>query len=263
MAGKGPRVVLFHWNAAEARERIERLAAGGFDAAWHDPTTGGAGYTALAGRPADAYLIDLARLPSHGRAIAAYLRQRKSTRHTPIVFVGGAPEKAAAARKLLPDAVFATWRGIGGALRRAIASGARAPIVPVSLSGYSGTPLPKKLGVRPETTLCVLDGPEGFERTLRALPAGATVRTDVRKPAERVLLFVRSSAQLARGFARARKGLAAGGSIWIAWPKQGSGLAGGLTADAVRAFGLGRGFVDYKVCAIDATWSGLCFAARK
>ena len=75
-------------------------------------------------------------------------------------------------------------------------------------------------------------------------------------------VFARSAADLKRRFSGAARGLAEGGRLWIAWPKRASGANTDLTQAAVRAFGLGAGFVDYKICAIDETWSGLCFTRR-
>lgn len=130
-------------------------------------------------------------------------------------------------------------------------------------AGYSGTPLPKKLGVKPHTTLVLLGAPQDFEATLGELPEGVAVRRAARVPAERVVLFVASQRELERRFEAATKLVAAGGSLWLAWPKQSSGVATDLSESQVREFGLARGWVDYKVCAIDFTWSGHAFARRK
>jgi hypothetical protein len=137
------------------------------------------------------------------------------------------------------------------------------PAQPGASAGYSGTPLPKKLGVKPDTTLVLIGAPRGFERTLGELPDNARLRRDTRKPGERAVLFAASRAELAARFGGALELVAEGGSLWIAWPKKASGVATDLDENRVREHGLARGWVDYKVCAIDATWSGLCFARRK
>lgn len=77
-----------------------------------------------------------------------------------------------------------------------------------------------------------------------------------------IVLFVRSQAQLAREFPRLRKALHSAGGLWVAWPKQASGVATDLAENAVRHLGLSQGLVDNKVCAIDQTWSGLRFVVR-
>jgi len=104
-------------------------------------------------------VIDLSRLPSHGRAIATMLRQRKATRSIPIVFVEGDPEKVARIRETLPDAVYARWRNIRSALRAAIEHPPREPAVPGTMDAYSASPLPKKLGIKPGSVVLLLGAP--------------------------------------------------------------------------------------------------------
>jgi len=193
-------------------------------------------------------VIDLSRLPSHGLAVAGWLRQTKATRRVPIVFVGG---DAARAKKLLPDATYTEWSRIRSALRRAIAHPPGKPVVPGTMDAYSGTPLPKKLGVEGRT-VALIGAPDGFARTIG-------VRSQ--RKGDVVILFSRSMADLRRRFAAAAH--AAGARLWLAWPKKTSGLACDLGELEVRAFGLARRWVDFKICAIDATWSGLAFARRR
>jgi hypothetical protein len=138
-----------------------------------------------------------------------------------------------------------------------------APIVPRSTSGYSGTPLAKKLGVKAGSTLALIDAPRDFERTLGELPAGVELRSGTRASAPIALLFAGTRAALGKRFAAAERAVGDGGKLWIAWPKQTSPLARDLSQDHVRTLALGRGWVDFKVCAIDADWSGLCFARRR
>jgi hypothetical protein len=140
-------------------------------------------------------------------------------------------------------------------------------------AGYSGTPLPKKLGIKPGARVALVDAPPDFERTLGTLPEGATLvrrggatgRGGRAAAADLTLWFVTSGAALARGLPRTAAACGArgeGGHLWIAWPKRASGVATDLTENVVRDAALAAGLVDYKVCAIDATWSGLAFARR-
>ncbi len=130
-------------------------------------------------------------------------------------------------------------------------------------AGYSGT-LPKKLGIRPGSTVALLGAPRRFvETTLRPLPRGVVLRSDSRCPFRVGLLFARSRADLGRRFASATAAMADSCALWIAWPKKASGVATDLDEGVVRDVGLAAGLVDYKVAAIDATWSGLCFARRR
>ena len=129
-------------------------------------------------------------------------------------------------------------------------------------AGYSGTPLPKKLGIKEGSVVALLDAPRGFRKTLGKLPAGAKLRAGSAPDCTLTLWFTRSRAELTRGLRQAAK-LAAQGTVWIIWPKQASGVVTDLKEGMVREAGLAAGLVDYKVCAVDATWSGLAFARRK
>lgn len=140
----------------------------------------------------------------------------------------------------------------------------RAPVVPApAVAGYSGTPLPRKLGIKDGSTVALAGAPRGFETTLGTLPAGVEVKRRLRGRYHRILWFVRRVADLERDVRRMERAMADGGGLWIAWPKKASGVATDLTDREVRRVGLGAGLVDYKVCAIDATWSGLLFARRR
>jgi hypothetical protein len=253
--------MLFHWNDAEARERVARLVRMGHEAVV-PRFKSGADFKPIAADPPDAFVIDLTRLPSHGREVAGALRQHKATRHVPLVFVDGAPEKVARVRALLPDATYTDWKGLRGALRAALRRPPTAPVVPTGIAGYSGTPLPQKLGIKPGSVVALRGAPPGFEKILGRLPEGARVTRTARR-ADRTLLFVRSQAELARKLPGAARALAAGQGLWIAWPKQASGVKTDLSEPVVRERGLDLGIVDYKICAIDETWSGLLFARRR
>jgi hypothetical protein len=123
------------------------------------------------------------------------------------------------------------------------------------MAGYSGTPLPRKLGIKEGARVRILGGPDGFARSLGVDPA-------TRGEADVVVLFTRSAKDLAKGFARARKSLHKDGGLWVAWPKKASGVATDLDEAVVRTHGLSTGLVDNKVCAIDDVWSGLRFVVR-
>ncbi|HEY3176713.1 MAG TPA: hypothetical protein VGK94_13240 [Candidatus Polarisedimenticolia bacterium] len=256
------RVHLIHWNVAEARERAERLRKAGHDVAFEGPF-GAQLLRELGVRPPHAVLIDLSRSPSHGRDVAIFLRQRKATRHVPLMFVNGDAGKVARLKELLPDAVYTDWGHVRGDLKRAIAAPPADPVVHRSLlAGYSGTPLPRKLGIRANAAVGVVGGPPGFQRTLGDLPDGVVLRNHSRGRCDLIIWFVRSRGELRRGIAKMAERLERG-PIWIAWAKKGSPLAADLTQQHVRDVGLASGLVDYKVCAIDATWSGLLFTKRK
>jgi hypothetical protein len=131
-------------------------------------------------------------------------------------------------------------------------------------AGYSGTPLPKKLGIKPGSVVALLGAPRGFAKTtLGPLPDGAVLRDDARARFDVGLLFVDSRADLARRFPPAQSAMGEPCALWLCWPKQASGVPTDLDGNLVRELGLAAGLVDYKVAALDATWSGLCFARRR
>ena len=130
------------------------------------------------------------------------------------------------------------------------------------MAGYSGTPLAKKLGIKPGFRAAFVNTPDGFARALDGMPDNVSIVTTPRAPMDLVVLFVRSTRDLRGAFARHAKLLAPAGMLWIAWPKKSSGVASDLDENVVRAVGLDGGLVDVKVCAIDETWSGLKFVIR-
>lgn len=131
-----------------------------------------------------------------------------------------------------------------------------------SSAGYSGTPLPKKLGIKADSVTTIVRAPPGFDASLGDLPSGARVSHSGRGQRDLTIWFVRSAAELRRGIP-AMVAASRSGGVWIAWPKKASGVATDLTEGVVREYGLAAGLVDHKVCAIDATWSGLRFALRR
>ena len=138
---------------------------------------------------------------------------------------------------------------------------------PPDSAGYSGTPLPKKLGITPGMTVSLIGRPVGFESALGELPAGAKLRTGARGHADLVIWFVSTRPQLAFEIRRITR-FAAGVPLWIAWRKatrrpRSPADGSAPSENDVREAGLASGLVDYKVCAIDAEWSGLLFAVRK
>jgi hypothetical protein len=255
------RIRLIVWNAAEARDRVDALARAGYQVD-QKRFAGPASLRAMRNRPPDAVVIDLNRSPSMGRDVGLAVRSFRATRRVPLVFVEGAEDKVDRVRRMLPDAVFTTWGRIRSSLKRAIAHPPEDPVKPESLlAGYSGTPLGKKLGIKPNMVVGLADAPKGFEATLGRLPEGVKIRRLGRGGADLILWFNRSREDLQSGLPRIMAALGPGG-VWIAWPKQTSGTKTDLTQNLVRRTGLDAGLVDYKICAIDATWSGLKFTRR-
>ena len=132
------------------------------------------------------------------------------------------------------------------------------------MAGYSGTPLPQKLGLKPGARFGIFAAPDGFNRTLGALPQGVTPTDAARGKSalDVILCFASTRAALERLLPRAQARLDPSGGLWVCWPKKAAGIATDITENDVRGLGLAAGLVDNKVCAIDATWSGLRFVIR-
>jgi len=130
------------------------------------------------------------------------------------------------------------------------------------MAGYSGTPLPKKLGIKEGSRIALVNAPNDFESELGELPDNVEFIKRPTKSLDIILFFVLNERALVRDFAKLAARLAANGMIWIAWPKKSSGVATDLTEQRVQRIGLDAGLVDLKVCAIDDTWSGLKFVYR-
>jgi hypothetical protein len=132
-----------------------------------------------------------------------------------------------------------------------------------SVAGYSGTPLPKKLGLKEGGTMVLLNAPSGAEQLLLPLPAGARLVSKLSASNDLVLLFCKDAAALKKSLPAVSKKLHADGSLWISWPKKSSKLSVDLTEDGIRTVVLPTGLVDVKVCAVNADWSGLKLMVRK
>jgi len=255
------RIQLFHCKEPEGRERARELRAAGFLVEFE--IDGREALRTSRDDPPDAIVVDLTRMPSHGRELAWELRKSKKTRSVPLVFVGGDPEKVARIRQEIPDAGYADWKGAARAIERAIAAPPRDPVVPDSKHFYTEKPLAGKLGLKPGASLALVEAPEGFERVLGSLPADAVVKRGLRGRADLVLWFVRSSAELRRALPRWKKAAESGTRVWVACPKKSSRIDTDLDVELVRTAPHAHGLVDFKICAIDADWSGICFAKRR
>lgn len=132
------------------------------------------------------------------------------------------------------------------------------------MAGYSGTPLPKKLGIKPGTMVLALNPPKDYAKILGALPAGATVVAKSPKGGAPIVhLFVTSLAQLERQLPQARKAMTIDGAIWVSWYKMASKIPTDVTEGLIRGRALKTDLVDVKVCAVSDAWSGLKLVVRK
>ncbi len=133
--------------------------------------------------------------------------------------------------------------------------------------GYSGTPLPKKLGIKPGHLVMVVDPdtdwPDGWPAEQPRPPDDATMRFGLRGgPADVILACCKDARQLKRRIGTLKNKIKVDGALWIAWPKKAAKMATDLDGNVVRTTGLDAGLVDVKVCAVDERWSGLKFVYR-
>jgi hypothetical protein len=129
-------------------------------------------------------------------------------------------------------------------------------------AGYSGTPLVKKLGIKPGDTIAILNPPEGYDQTLGDLPDTITHINDLSQPLDFIHFFTKDRAEFEVEFLNLKTALKPAGMLWISWPKKASKVLTDLDENIIREIGLVNGLVDVKVAAIDAVWSGLKFVYR-
>jgi hypothetical protein len=256
-------VRLICWKEDLARERAAFLKAARFDVDASPLNT-----SRLIGRimadPPSAIVIDLDRMPSHGMAVGVVLRRSASARHIPLIFAGGAAEKVSRIRQELPDAVFASWSGIGPAVRRAMKSAPAEPAKPRPLmERYESSGLVRKLGLKSGMVCALLNAPEGFEERIDDLPEDLEFQSKIAGNTSLAIWFVRSRGEVDFAADRASLRLPQGAAVWIVYPKRSGRYSVDFTQTDVRAAALSVGLVDYKVCAVDDDWTGLKFARRK
>ena len=130
------------------------------------------------------------------------------------------------------------------------------------MAGYSGTPIPKKLGVKPNQRIALVNAPNDFAKVLGPLPENAVIVKRLNGPLDLILLFVDREQTLAKQFPILASKLQSNGMIWVAWPKKSARVATDLVFEKVQRIGLDCGLVDVKICAVDDVWSGLKFVIR-
>jgi DUF3052 family protein len=130
------------------------------------------------------------------------------------------------------------------------------------MPGYSGTPLPKKLGIKDGFRICLVNAPPDVREELGEAMSVCVVTSKPSGSLDSIIFFTKSRAELSREFSRLAKYLSTAGMLWVSWPKKSSGVATDVDENVVREIGLTAGLVDVKVCAITVVWSGLKFVRR-
>ena len=131
------------------------------------------------------------------------------------------------------------------------------------MAGYSGTPLAQKLGVKPGTTVVLINAPANYRQLLGNFANGVKLTSRVGANSNFIHFFAKRRSELEKRLRHLRTKIADSGTLWISWAKKSSGLATDITEDVIRELALPLGFVDIKVCAVDETWSGLKLMIRR
>jgi hypothetical protein len=131
------------------------------------------------------------------------------------------------------------------------------------LEGYSSAPLIKKLGIKANSIVVLINAPSDFETTIGNLPENVSLFHEMRDEHDLIILFTRHKNDLEKNLKEIAQRLKEGAGAWIAWPKKTSGVRSNLSQNFVRQTGLAMNLVDFKVCSIDTIWSGLKFTRRK
>ena len=252
-----PRVLVIHRKPAIAVERARRLSTEGIEADAY-PALGPRAFREIRANPPDAILIDLTELPSYGRTMAVLLREQKGTRNIPLVFLKGDPEKAARVREVLPDAAFATWPHVAPVILRTIE---RAPAEGAA-PNVAGIPLAKKLKIQAGTAVAILEAPQNILEILGSLPKGVRIGKKL-DDADVGLIFVKSSAAFGRALPKLAAQMEPGRTLWVCWPKRTSSMPCDLTLNSIRDMVRPYDMIDSKICAVDATWSGVAITRRR
>ncbi len=254
-----PSVRLFHWKSKEAGLLIAKLRAAGYEVA-HNAETQSPSVREIKESGVAAVVVDLSRLPSHGKYVGAWLRGSKSTRHIPLVFVGGEAEKVAAIQKQMPDAVYASLVGVVAALKKAIRNPPNDPVVPRQMMETApGRTAAQKMGIREGNVVGLIDPPADYLKVIGELPEGAVMEEDSRRACPVTIWFVHDAGEYEAALP-SRRSLAARSRLWIVWQKA---RRDGLNGNFVREQALAMGLVDYKICSLDGVWSGMVFTVKK
>jgi CheY-like chemotaxis protein len=253
---KGKNVSLIHWKAEEAQPLIELLEGAGYNVHY-------AGdqklmrITELRQVDPFAAVVDLSRMPSYGRYWAADVRASR-LRELPILFVDGDAERVERVRAAIPDAEYVTADELLAALLRA--KPVTNPVQPERMMASTRSAA-QKLGIKAGSRVAVFGAPRGYAKAIGVLPEGASLEEEPEEIAPVTLWFVREPDTYLAGL-RAMKKIAAESKLWVLYPKQKKGVASGITQSLVREAAIKVGFVDYKVCSVDETWTGLAFAVK-
>ncbi|HEV2202591.1 MAG TPA: hypothetical protein VGR73_22460 [Bryobacteraceae bacterium] len=226
-------VRLFHWRAGEAQALIDALRDAGYRVL-HNPETQSPSVREIQEAATFAIVIDLSRLPSHGRYVGAWVRGSKGTRHIPLIFAGGEAEKVAAIKKEIPDAIYTSHARLPAVLKRV--KPVEDPVVPRQMMQTDPQrTTAQKLGIREGMKIGLIDPPGDYTRVIGEIPEGVVLEENAVQDEPRdflpmTLWFVHDPGEFEAALS-ARRSLASKGRLWIVWRK---GRRDGLNGNFVR-----------------------------
>ncbi|BDC49739.1 hypothetical protein F183_A20550 [Bryobacterales bacterium F-183] len=249
-------VILLHWKSEEIPELIPYL--GDVAVVPYAPVTG-EGMKGLATYAVpDALVVSLDRMPSHGQAVAWHYQARKATRHVPVVFAGGEPEKVAKAREVMPHALFCSWKTAAKTVQKAIAN-PPVPAVTAPKAPVSNRPMAEKLGLKAGIRVALIGAPMALERLVPGMDFELDVVEEPDARTEAVWWFVRSAEEVADGFEWIVPRLGKKPKIWVFYRK-GKSLTWQGLSEAAAMYGLAQ----FKILSLNAEWTGVALGqARK
>lgn len=257
-------IFYLHWHEAEAAKHVKPLTAAGHRVRVHSNIEKTADFGPT---PSDAFVISLDRLPSHGRAVAAVLWEAKNRRSIPVVFVGGAADKVNATKAIFPSATYCSRNELLDVVHRIVAGDIEVPAEAMvrrpSTSGYSGKPLPLKLGLADGQRVAFLHEPDDWDSIIGPMPADAKRFSKPAANLDLAVLFVTRANVLATEFPKLTTRMALKGMIWVSWPKKSAKVPTDVDENVIREVCLSENWVDVKVCAVSEIWSGLKFLRRR
>jgi hypothetical protein len=254
-------VRLFHSKAEEAEALVTLMTEAGYNV-YYPGEREASPFAKIKALEPVAVVIDLSRLPTQARYVGTEIRRHKGLRHIPIVFVDGDEVRVQQARAVLPDAVFTKQSLLKDALAKL--KPVSDPVVPAG-SILSDRTTAEKLGIKANARVALIRPPIDYARVIGSLPGGAELEEDPRDVLPLSLWFVSDSDEFLESLRAIRK-LAAKSRVWVIYPKQAAKKKkadDGLTQNLIREAGRSVGLVDYKICAVDETWTGLLLTVKK
>ncbi len=256
--------MLIHCKKSEAAAHLHTLTDAGYQVECEERFRPGLMKEWRRSSP-EAFVIDLSRLPSHGREIAIAIRNSAALRTIPIVFCAGDPDKVSALRELLPDAVYCELPKLAFAVKKALVAPPTQPVKPPAMMDrYKSRSAAEKLGLKKGNSVALIHAPRDVERIIGLVPEDVNlIETETGLASAQLhLCFVHRPEELFTVLSNLRD-IARQSKLWILWRKGGNAVAGEVTEKLARQHALDLGLVDYKICSVNDVWTAMLFTLKR